>query len=39
MSLCNFPTFSFAFTLPSFVFPSLEIPTFDFSLNLFCPLD
>ena len=39
MSLCNFPTFSFAFTLPGFAFPSLDIPLFDFSFTLFCPLD
>lgn len=39
MSRCNFPTFSFAFSLPSFSLKLPSLPTFNFSLNLFCPLD
>jgi len=39
MSLCKFPTFSFAFSLPTFSFPSLTIPTFNFSFTIPCPLD
>jgi hypothetical protein len=39
MSLCNLPTFSFAFTLPGFSFTLPSLPTFSLSFTLPCPLD
>ena len=39
MSLCSFPNFNY--TLPSLTIPGFDfgLPSFTFSLNLFCPLD
>lgn len=40
MSLCNFPTFSFSFSLPGFPgFALPALPSFSLAFSLPCPLD
>ncbi len=42
MSLCNFPSFSFSFGLPSIIIGLPTLPSFSFSITFAfppCPLD